>query len=430
MNQGGEDMDETKYWMWLTMVFGVGNRRIWEVMCLFEDAQEAYQALTEQSVNLRFTEKENENFRKTELSDAEIFIGKCREKGIEVIGFSHKDYPSQLRHLFNPPAILYYKGNISCLNGTRTVTTVGTRNASDYGLRAANTICSELAAKNVVIVSGFAVGIDIATHLAAADKNRPTACIMGCGVDMNYPKPNEQFREIILKSGGVFVSEYPPETQALPKNFPARNRILAALGRAAIVFEASMKSGSLITARLASEQGRELFVLPPADLFNGRFSGNIQLLRDGAQALYSSEDVLDCFRFGSSVDVEIRQSVRRGFSTNDVGIVWEGRAAKTVEKGDIAIIPRKRTKQDIPAAVPQEKETAPIQENTKSETDTEELNDTQRKIVECLKNDKLHVDELCRQLEIDSAELMTELTEMEILGIVRSLPGKMYELFR
>ena len=422
-------MDETKYWMWLTKVFGTGSRRIWEVMCLFETAAEAYQSLTEHSVELKLNEKETANLEKTELSAVEEFIEKCREKGIGVVGYSDKDYPHQLRHLFNPPAILYYKGNISCLSGTRTVTTVGTRNASDYGLKAASTICGELAAKNVVIVSGFAVGIDIATQLAAVEKNRPTAAVMGCGVDVDYPKPNGQFRDKILKSGGVFVSEYPPGTQPLPQNFPVRNRILAALGRAAIVFEASQKSGSLITARLASEQGRELFVLPPADIFSSRYSGNLELLREGAQPLYSTDDVLDCFRFGNSVDTEIRDSLRYGFTGREAGIIWEGRAVKKADKEKIIVIPRKNAPIEEPEKK-QEKPPAVSEKTAEDDINNEELTDIQRRIAEELRNGRLHADELCRKLEIDSAELMTELTEMEILGTITSLPGKMYELNR
>ncbi|MBQ8123696.1 MAG: DNA-processing protein DprA [Ruminococcus sp.] len=421
-------MNETKYWLWLSMVFGTGSRRIWEVMCLFESAEEAYQSLSEQSVSLKFNEKETDNLSRTEISDAERFIEKCAEKGIGIVGYSDDDYPHQLRHLFNPPAVLYYKGNISCLSGTRTVTAVGTRNATDYGIRTAETVCGELAAKNMVIISGFAVGIDIASQLAGVQKNRPTAAVMGCGVDVNYPKPNEQFRERILKSGGVFLSEYPPETQPLPQNFPSRNRILAALGRAAIVFEASVKSGSLITARLASEQGRDVFVIPPADIFSSKYSGNVQLLREGAQPLYSTEDILDTFRFGSSVDTEIRQSIRYGFDGLKAGIVWEGRAAAKADREVPIIIPRKRIKEDIPQEKPQD---TPEPPNVPETSDTfEELTDIQRSIAEELKNGKLHADELCRRLDMDPAELMTELTEMEIMGTVISLPGKMFELYR
>lgn len=424
-------MNETKYWMWLSMVFGTGSRRIWEAMCLFTSAKEAYEMLTDGSVVLKLSDKENDKLRSVRLSEAESFIGKCREQGIEVVGYSDRLYPHQLRHLFNPPAILYYKGNISCLSGTRTITSVGTRNASEYGLRAADTICGELAAKSVVIVSGFAVGIDITSHLAAAAKKRPTACVMGCGVDVNYPRPNEQYRDMILESGGVFLSEYPPETQPHPQNFPARNRILAALGRAAVVFEASLKSGSLITANLAAEQGRDVYVLPPADIFSSRFTGNIQLLSDGAEPFYCSDDILETFRFGDPIDAEIRESVDGEVTGREAGIVWEGRAAKVAEKPDaeeiVSVTSERRKKEKKPekeAHVPMQTEDEP------SEDYSGELTEIQRKIAAELNDGRLHADEICRRLDMDSAELMTELTELEIMGAVRSLPGKMYELYR
>jgi DNA processing protein len=423
-------MDETKYWMWLSMIFGTGSRRIWEAMCLFTSAQEAYEMLSDGSVVLKLSDKENDNLNKTELSDAELFIDKCREQGIDIVGYSDKAYPHQLRHLFNPPAILYYKGNISCLTGTRTVTSVGTRNASEYSLMAADTICGELAAKNVVIVSGFAVGIDIASHLAAVKKKRPTVCVMGCGVDVVYPKPNEQYREMVLQSGGAFVSEYPPGTQPHPQNFPARNRILAALGRAAVVFEASLKSGSLITAKLASEQGRDVFVLPPADLFSGRYTGNIQLLRDGAQLLCGSEDILDSFRFGSSLDAEIRESVNSRINGREAGIVWEGRAAKKADKEDVLLMASRHKSSENDTFDKALTDEPSLAENKETDENDEEYTDIQRSIVAELKNGRLHADEICRRLDMDSAELMTELTELEIMGAVRSLPGKMYELYR
>lgn len=422
-------MDETKYWMWLSMVFGTGSRRIWEAMCLFTSAQEAYEMISDGSVVLKLSDKENGNLNKTELADAERFVEKCRADGVEVIGYSDSLYPHQLRHLFNPPAILYYKGNISCLTGTRTVTSVGTRNASEYSLMAANTVCGELAAKNVVIVSGFAVGIDITSHLAAVQKNRPTACVMGCGVDVNYPRPNEQFRDSILQCGGVFVSEYPPGTQPHPQNFPSRNRILAALGRAAVVFEASLKSGSLITARLASEQGRDVFVMPPADIFSSRYSGNIQLLREGAQPFYGPEDMLDMFRLGGPVDTEIREDVNGRVTGREAGIVWEGRTAvKADAEEKVLIRPKHKKTEKGDAAVPSAAETP--KETVSDAAIDEELTDIQQNIVAELKNGSLHADEICRRLDMDSAELMTELTELEILGAIKSLPGKMYELYR
>ena len=412
-------MIETKYWLWLSMVFGIGSRRIWEIMCLFESAEEAYTALSSGTVNIVLDEKEREKCRTVTIAQAESKICEYDKKSIGLIGYSDQKYPIQLRHLFNPPAVLYYMGNVSCLASSRTVTSVGTRNASDYSLRAADEVCGELASKNIVIVSGFAVGIDIASHLAAAARKRPTVCVLGCGVDVEYPKPNAKYRETILNSGGLFISEFPPETSPHPRNFPGRNRILAALGKMTLVFEASLKSGSLITANLASEEGREIFVLPPSDIFDSRYGGNIQLLEEGAIPLYRTSDVLDCFKIGSSVDMEIRDTIKTMFTGREAGIIREGKSAKLADRDVNNVLPRKTER----------KRSHIKNEETKPETyELDSLTEIQQNIVRELRSGRLHADELCSKLDIAASELLPELTELEILGAISSFPGKMFEL--
>ncbi|MCD8188335.1 MAG: DNA-processing protein DprA [Ruminococcus sp.] len=288
-------MNNVKYWVWLTMVFGTGSRRVWDIMHLFEYAGYAYKEIKIGYLSQRLNENERRIANHITLEQAENHIEYCSSLGISVIGYGDSEYPRQLRNIYNPPAVLYCKGNASCLGSEKTVTSVGTRRASVYSTRVADRICRSLAQNGVVIVSGFAVGIDIASHLAAVSVNRPTICVMGCGLDVDYPKDNFRYRETVLKSQGLFVSEYPPGTAPHSQNFPKRNRILAALGMAALVFEGSNRSGSLITANLALDQGKEVFCLPPADIFSSSFSGNISMLRDGAKLLLSAEDVMECF---------------------------------------------------------------------------------------------------------------------------------------
>lgn len=418
-------MNDTKYWLWLSMIFGTGSRRIWEAMRLFTCAEEAYMELSSGALNDRLDEKEIRSIKNTGIESAAQLIGRCENSGIDVIGCGDSEYPSQLRHILNPPAVLYCKGNISCLSGTRTVTSVGARHASDYGLKAADRICRELAKSGIIIVSGLAVGIDIASHLAAVSVNRPTACVMGCGVDVDYPRDNFRYREAILANGGVFLSEFPPGTPPLSPNFPKRNRILAALGRATIVFEAARKSGSLITAGLALEQGREVFCLPPADIFNDSFSGNVMFLRDGAAPLYSASDVLDCFKIGGSLDGEIRSDTYTGINLFGVGELSQRKKRREPD----AEAPKPTKKKSCGRENPAE-ETA-VTENNKNPQDSESyrsLTPVQRQIAELLGGCALHADIIAQKLEIDAAELMTELTELEILGIIRQLPGKMFEI--
>lgn len=406
-------MEETKYWLWLNMVFGTGNHRIWEVMSFFRTAEKAYISLTNDNGIVSLNEAERKNVNSIPLRNAEIYLANCAKRGIGAVAFTEPDYPEQLKHIYNPPSLLYYKGNISCLKTELTVTSVGTRKATPYSLKAAKEICSELSARGAVIISGFAVGIDLASHMAAADIGRPTVCVMGCGVDVDYPKPNFRYRDTILAAGGVFISEFPPGTPPNSPNFPKRNRVLAALGAAAVVFQAGAKSGSLITANLAAGQGREVLCLPPADIFSGEFAGNVKLLRDGAVPMYDASDVMDCIT-GKKKKSADTSAVRRGAE-----VFGETSEPSADEINDLmrAMNGIDDVKKE-PAERPEQPELS------------DELSETQRRIAEELMNGPLHADELAQRLELDPSVLMTELTELEIFGTVRSLPGKMFELIR
>ncbi|MBQ8959817.1 MAG: DNA-processing protein DprA [Ruminococcus sp.] len=426
-------MNETKYWLWLTMIFGIGSRRIWEIMCLCDTAKDAYLTLTDDDCPFNLSQHERQNIAEIRLSTAEKVIDACAAKGVYTVCYSAPGYPAQLRHIMDPPAVLYYKGDIGCLCGTRTVTCVGARKASEYSLRSAGRICGELARSGIVIVSGFALGIDIASHLGAVESGRPTAAVMGCGVDVDYPRDNFRYRGAVLENGGVFISEYPPGTPPHSQNFPKRNRILAALGRASVVFEASQRSGSLITAAMSAEQGREVFVMPPADIFSERYSGNMMLLREGALPLLGSADVLDLFRIGGVNDAEIRQEVYRGISSFNVGTPLKRPAPTLIEElVSEAGRPKRRTKKPSPKEEAPVKETAPEPEAPSGPAPVKEsyesLTEAQKSIVDALRVGALHADILAERLEMDPGELMVELTELEILGEIRSLPGKIFEI--
>ncbi len=421
-------MDETKYWLWMSMVFGIGNPRIWEVVCLFEDVVEAFSSLKDEPDSVPLTAKEKDAVRKLSISAAEEHIAQCEKIGVSLAGYSSSDYPPQLRNIYAPPAVIYYKGNISCLIGTRTITAVGTRKASDYGIETAYRVCSDLAKNGYVIVSGFALGTDITAHMAAVNKERPTAAVLGCGVDVDYPKPNFKYRDKILENGGVFVSEYPPGTPPLSQNFPKRNRILAGLGRAAIVFEASVRSGSLITADLAAEQGREVFCLPPADIFSNAFSGNIELLRSGAAPLYSVMDIMDHYAIGGPVDTEIRDTEYKGISSFAVKDIRPKDDSITLDELKAIVKkvkPRKKQKTETESV---SEEAAQEKISIKNDDLRSEMTEIQQSIYDIISEGAVHADIISEKLDLDPSELMTELTELEILGAVRSLPGKMFEI--
>ncbi len=428
-------MNETKYWVWLSMVFGVSSRRIWEAMSLFSSAKEAYTALVSDTPYIKLNDKEKLSVSNTDIMAAERLIAACGDNGIGVACYRDSLYPPQLRHIADPPAVLYYMGNISCLTGTRTVTVVGTRHASEYGLRAARTICGELARSGLIIVSGFALGTDITAQLAAADAGRPTACVLGCGTDVDYPRENVQHRGHILETGGVILSEYPPGTPARPAHFPVRNRILAALGKVTVVFEASSKSGSLITANLAADQGRELFCLPPYDIMSENCSGNVLLMRHGANPLLSSMDVVDCFRIGSSNDRERRRELMEKsagalFTPSEEHIRKLREKAlgrMNVTRGAADIVPEPKPAR---AAKAKADRSAAKAEKDSLQPDISQLEGVHRRIAEILMKGPAHADSVAQELGEEASELMAYLTEMEIDGVIRSLPGKMFEICR
>ncbi len=417
-------MNETKYWVWLSMIFGAGSRRIWEAMRLAPHPEEVHEMLVSGQLNDRLDEIEIRSISSTSISNAEKFIEDCREKGIEVISCSDSEYPPQLRHILNPPAVLYYKGNISCLKGARAVASVGARRACSYSLEAASRLCGELSRNDITIVSGFAMGIDITSHLAAAEIGHPTACVLGCGVDVDYPRENVRFRDKILEAGGVFISEYPPGTPPHNFNFPKRNRILAALARAVMVFEASSKSGSLITASLAAAEGREVFVLPPADIFAGRFTGNTALIRDGAQLLLSAEDVLECFRVTPTGGWDIYRDMPHEISYFGVSEL----SAKSRRKSAVKVSEENKKEKK------KRGEESPLAEIIKNEIPVEgqkqelvnEYSPIQLRILEAIGNDEVHADIIMQKTGLTSTEFLLEMTELEISGAIRSLPGKVY----
>lgn len=154
-------MNSKKYWVWLSMVFGGGNYKLWQLMSVYETVEEIYSVLISDNMFMRLTENESKNIKSYSIGNAAELIRECEKRGVGIICYSDSEYPAHLRYIPDPPPVLFYKGNISCLTGTKTVTVVGTRKAGSYSMSVCEKICSELAAEGYVIVSGFAVGIDI-----------------------------------------------------------------------------------------------------------------------------------------------------------------------------------------------------------------------------------------------------------------------------
>ena len=228
----------------------------------------------------------------------------CRQKAIHMVAAGEPAYPAMLAEIADPPVVLFYRGQI--LADSFCLGIVGSRHFSRYGESVAKSLAERLAAAGITIVSGAARGIDSCAHrgaLAAAEGR--TAAVLGCGVDVAYPKENARLLQEILERGGLVLSEYAPGTPPYPSFFPARNRIISGLSQGIIVVEAARHSGSLITAEMALEQGRDVFAVP-GSIYSSTSEGCHQLIRAGAVLVTSAQDVL------SEYDIKVQEKKSEG----------------------------------------------------------------------------------------------------------------------
>lgn len=224
---------------------------------------------------------------------------------IGYITIKHKDYPKNLLDINDPPYCLFYKGNIDLLKGNL-VSVIGARKCSSYGAEVAKRISKEISENNITVVSGLAAGIDSISQKNAIDYKGKTIGVLGCGIDVIYPKSNKNLYLEIINKGGLIISEYIPKTPPLAFNFPRRNRIISGISEKLIVVEASDKSGSLITVNFALESGKDIMAIP-GPVINGNSSGCNKLIRDGAKPFTEIEDLYDFL----NIDIKAKEKLAK-----------------------------------------------------------------------------------------------------------------------
>jgi DNA processing protein len=342
----------------------------------------------------------------------------CDSEGIRFVTIQDDDYPEILRGIHAPPYLLTAKGNTALLKEPLTLAIVGTRHPTLYSQKVVSEVVRGLGSNRFVIVSGFANGIDTAAHTAALDFGYATIAVLGCGINVDYPRENIRLRERMITSGrGLLLSEYLPGIQPYPANFPRRNRILSGLSEATAVMEAAMRSGSLVTAQCAFDQGRYLFAVPPADLFDPRYAGVVPLLRDGAYPLMSHRDILNLYYPEHPQDIMLPPDGDRV----SAHAVYAGAPETLTDERH----PQKPEPQSAPAAPePQKPPQPPAPAECTSPLPEDE---TERQIVEFLRrNGPTYADDIARALDIDLSDMLSTLTGLELDGYIESLFGKQY----
>ncbi len=283
------------YWIWLSLACRPGSVLPSALLKFFGSPRKIYEATEEDfnQIDVPFYGHEKELCDKS-LNRAKDILSWCRKEKVGIMTPEDYFYPEAFRLIPNRPMVLYYLGNFCDFENRFTVGVVGTRHPSAYGLHAAKRIAYDLARSGAVIVSGLAAGIDAAAHRAAIYHESFTVGILGCGIDRVYPKENTELYEQVIRNGLV-LTEYPPGTAPLGKNFPVRNRLIAALSDAVCVIEGSEQSGSLITAEDALKYGKALYSVP-GSIFARESAGSNFLLRIGAKPCLSAYDLVEDFR--------------------------------------------------------------------------------------------------------------------------------------
>ena len=284
-------MESLIYWLALHCLPGLGCRRSMKLIDFFGEPKGLFSASqkTMQELGLK-AETIQAILSKKWIKEAEEKLKKIKTMGIEIITYSDPRYPALLKQIADPPPLLYLKGEAELLN-TPSIAIVGARRASFYGLKIATKLATNLAELGITVVSGLARGIDAAGHKGALQAGGNTIAVLGCGLDIVYPSENQKFYAKIEKEG-VLISEFPLGTPPLSQNFPVRNRLISGLSLGVVVVEAALKSGSLITARLALEQGREVFAVP-GPISNFYSKGTHALIKQGAKLVENVMDIVE-----------------------------------------------------------------------------------------------------------------------------------------
>ena len=385
-----------KYWIWLSDIMGAGAR-VEDIFSYFSSAREVYEAdRTQRIVSGVFSRRQIDALDTVSLKRAENAIEICEKNGWKIYTPEDSEYPELLHRLPDRPLVLFVDGDISCLNDRIAVGVVGTRNPSYESIAVARKICADMAAKGAVTVSGGALGIDSAAHEGAIEGGGKTVCVMGCGLGSSYLRENEPLRREIARNGAL-ITEYLPFTEATRYSFPARNRIISGVSHGVLVIEAGEKSGSLITARRAVEQGREVFAVP-GSILTSAYTGVNRLIRDGAKVATCADDILSSFA--------LMYPERLNLSKNAV-----------LNETETEIILENAVKQKVKESSARVKKNAP---------DT--LDSDAKAIYELFGTEPIHADELCVMSGLPVSKVLSALMMLEFEGLVEAAEGKNYRI--
>ncbi len=443
---------EHVYWIWLALKLNNQNSVFQRLLDIFNNSPYEIYRADEKALKRAdyLSEFQRKSLLDKNIDEAVSIYNYCKWNRVGVLNYCDSMYPDSLKAMKNPPMILYYLGNLPNLNNKLCVSVVGTRKMTEYGMRSCYKLAYELASAGAVVISGMALGIDSIAHVGAIAARGTTIAVLGCGIDVIYPKQHRTLRKYICQYGAV-ITAYHPSSPAYKNHFPERNAIISALSEGTLVVEAPKNSGALITADHAAEQSRTVYALP-GSIEEPMSEGPNYLIKNGAVAITEARDILQYYFENHSrlVDpVKLRQGElssdfdndildKMGISADCVSKGPKGTPKSLLEKLNYEINNNAEQNSDYYSAPAIKKingdESITTQKEEKikkepafvDESVLSTLSETERKIFNDLPCDKpTSIDELARG-GYPIGTLMATLTVLEIKGLISSLPGGMY----
>ncbi len=400
-------MNYDVYWIWMSCGLGAGASCL-DLISYYEwNPYEIYASSFNEIFSLDvLTKHQVEKLKSFPLEEAQKIYDTARENGWKIVTPSSDCYPPQLLKLQNLPLVLYVEGDETVLTNELMISVVGARKASEYGNCVARALSSAMSHIGFTIVSGGALGIDSSAHKGALDEKGKTICVLGCGLGTKYLMENKPLRDAIVNNGAL-ITEFPPYYPASRVTFPLRNRIISGISLGTVVVEAGERSGSLITARLALEQGKDVFAVP-GDLVSSSFLGTNNLIRNGATPVFSPNDILESYH-AKYFD---KLGHKERFPDDEI----IRRTQKYLTE-----------KENQPIATTEQEKTV-VKEEKGKKVAPEYLTENAKKVYDFLGKEPKHIDEIINSCRMTTEKTLSAITELEIYGLVTQHSGRRYTI--
>ena len=405
-------------WLWLLLVMNPHNPKTLALLEHFGSADTLARAIRDGECE-GLSDSEKQRAVNTRTREVRQIMEECAAQNIRIITLDDTEYPSLLKNIYSPPIVLFVRGSLNCLNEAVSLAVVGPRRPSEYAVRAGEKLCTELVKLGTVLVSGLAVGIDTVAHTCAVRAGAPTIGVLACGQLVNYPAENEELKKRIVECGGAVISELLPHASVDSGYFQQRNRMISGLGMGTLIVEASTRSGCLLTANHAIDQGRDLFCVPPGDITRESCMGVVPYLRDGAIPVFDHLDIVKeymCYFF-SRIDVDELNDRYHRNSARKQAAKQERRYINARVKPSVQPESTSSVNDPVPEeimAVPDDKLNG--------------LPEIQINLVKMVEKSPSTVDELLELSGMSYARAIEALTELEIAGLIQLMPDGKYHI--